>query len=631
MRRIRLWIAPPLLVLSVLVFLAALGERQLNAPGGFNDINFLEQVLASSREAGDAMLLADYFKYRTAEIMIAKKRDPDVLLLYAYAAHVLSKSDPERNIADIKYAVAVYKKKILISSRASLRFYLLFFKPFRALQKIHLGKERVSDSIQRVDSIRELQRLIQSGEDPAKLCEALLGQPEFVGMRASVILKLAYLNYETAPREAGKWLRQVKNRDFSPAFRKAAQYLRQKINKRKMKITGAPQGMSAAQISGLLEMGLFSEAKKKLEQSPDQIRSSIRIKEAASWLGLKWAEVNESIPFFSMYFQTIQQETDHPERIADQLVKMATVRDWLVYSAFLRYQAWAIAFFDAGDFGRAILFKNLLKTYDPLSLFSRLESSGGIFRFSAKALTVKEMESALRKLPQIAETQSPDLWTDFKIKKKRTSYTFVYQGEVYVVQYDAAGKAKKMLIVGANQMASDNPPPEIAQSFKKMGPVDRFFYDQISRGSIQSVNLFKKIIFDLSRNESSTWTRVYTELELKDYILTELEKGFGKIASGYEVGIDEKGFWAYTLFDLKVMKLPAEIRLKLLTEGEEGRLILNIDSVKVKQVGLPRWVLDRIQKSFELAVNSGAGESALEILSIKYLPGGALIQCRKQV
>ena len=76
---------------------------------------------------------------------------------------------------------------------------------------------------------------------------------------------------------------------------------------------------------------------------------------------------------------------------AEALSKLATDTEAIVWSPILRYQAWALAYFDAKEFRRAAFFENDLQQQDPLSPYSQFERMQDLFRTPKRNYTGEEL------------------------------------------------------------------------------------------------------------------------------------------------------------------------------------------------------------------------------------------------
>ncbi len=606
----------------------------MRAPAGFHDIRFLEQTFSSAQKMGDLFFLSNYFIHRTAEILALSNRDPEALLLYEYINHVLRTSDPARDISDLKYAVAVYKKQLLISTSPYLKIYISISEQLNLFKSFNLGRELLTGSDLRVELLRELKNegLI---EESMTRQQKLLSRTEFFKVRSLVMMNLAFMAYEVNPAEAAKWIEQAKKSDPPTSVQFALTYLEGRIQKKKSVSSQSDfKNEFEERLLKSLRLGLFNAVKEELKNEQGQAFGSARVRETESWLDMDWKSAEkEKPPFFSVYFKTLHEFGDNPVEAADKLAAMAADRDWSLYSSFLRYQAWGVAFFDAKDFSRAVLFKDFLKTYDPFSLFSQLESMGGTFKFAFKEFKGEELARVWEHMPQLFDKQRSEEWEGFKSRKKRVAQTIVYEGQVYVVNYDVSGLAQKVLLVGMNQVASERKPvvSEKLES-EKLSLVDKFFYEYMIQFIPEGVNAFKDQIAKLSeRLKEPVFTRFYTEFEFQEYIVRHMEKRLGGVAKGIQAKIDEQGFALYAIFDLKLLTAPVSGVGKLITEDESGRLILKLDHVKVNGIYLPDWILRRVEKNFSLTANLDYTNSAsgIEILNMEYQPGGVQIKCRK--
>lgn len=633
---LQIWLFPIFFIFALLAAFVVWAEREMRVPGGFYDALFLEQSLSSAKKAGDLFLFSDYFAHRTGEILALAKRNSEALLLYEFVNHVLRESDPERGVSDLKYAVAVYKKQLLISTASFLRMYLSLLEYFNLLGKnVNLGRELLTDSDFRVQKLREIRTLPSLGENEAQYYESLLGQGDFSKVKAELMMKLAYLNYEADRDAARKWLKQARRASPSGAVQYALNYLNKKTKSNKI---GTDMFFSAgeteAQFLKSIRMGFFQGVREKMEAAPESTAGSLRLREVESWLNVP-VQKNAAGPdtFFSEYFKVLHQHGRAPIEAADHLALLAANRDWSTYSSFLRYQAWGMAFFDARDFSRAVLFKDFLKTYDPLSLFSQLESMGGTFKFSVKEFVGDELMRASEQSGHLFESQRNEVWDSFKSRKKRVSKTIVYSGQVYVVNYDSSGKAQKMQVIGMNQITSEKK-IEKATKEEKMGWMERFVYDAMAQFVPEGVSMFKAQVALLSQNfRDPIFTRFYSEFEFQDHIVARLAKQLGGSLKEVQSKVDEHGIFVHGIVSLKMLDFPVSVLGRLTVSEESGQLILELDHVKVNNLPLPEWVLRRLEKGFNLTseINAHSGTQGFEILEIKYQSGGILMTCRNNI
>ena len=95
--------------------------------------------------------------------------------------------------------------------------------------------------------------------------------------------------------------------------------------------------------------------------------------------------------------------------------------------------------------------------------------------------------------------------------------------------------------------------------------------------------------------------------------------------------IDERGFSIYAAFNLKLIKIAVSGLGKLLV-NEDGQLILKLDHVRVGKFYMPKWLLKRVEKNFNLSAYADENSDvfSVDILSMKYQTGGILIECRKK-
>ncbi len=633
LKYLKIWVFPLFFVIALGAAFSAWAEKQMRVPGGFYDVRFLEQTFSSVKKSGDLVFLSDYFAHRTAEVLALSNRDPEALLLYEYIGHVLRVSDFRRDISDLKYAIAVYKKQLLISTPPTLRIYISFCENLNLLPTMTMGQELMTDSDARISAMEQVFRGGTESQSTTNF-ESLLSRPEFSKVKSIVMTKIAYDAYEDNSGLAMQWIDRAKKSSPPQSVRYVLEYLERKIGKKKQFVNHkAEDGEVESKFLKSLRLGLFQSVKERLQNEKDQTAGMLRLRETESWLDLEPnLSEKEKQPFFSAYFQALRRHKNNPVEISDELAALAVDRDWSMYSSFLRYQAWGMAFFDARDFSRAVLFKDFLKTYDPLSLFSQLESMGGTFKFSVKEFVGEELMRVWEQTGHLFDKKRNEDWDGFESRKKRVAKTIVYSGQVYVVNYDSSGQAQKMQIVGMNQVASEKKPVLSTEGPEKMGWVDKFFYDFMVQFIPDGVTAFKEQIAKLaSRRKEAVFTRLYTEFEFKEYVLKVLDNKYGGIVKGVQAQIDERGFFLYGVFDLKVMSVPASGLGKIITEDESGQLILKLDHVKVNGLKLPDWLLRKIEKNFNLTANTANGVQALEILDMQYQSGGVQMKCRSSM
>ncbi len=632
---LRIWGLPVVFFAGVLASVLFWVDLKLSVPGSFKDLLYLEQVLSEAASVGDVALLSDYVRFRTAEILVAPARDSEGLLLFSYIEHVLNRSDLTRNLSDLKYAVAVYKKELLVSSPAFFRMYLWVWAHSKYFIKVSIGNRLISND---AACMAKLVGMRQKNQSEPKDYEALLSLSSFSNFKAAIMLKLAYLTFDKDPEISRKWLQQCRRNKPSSAVQFAADALIKKMSKRNQRLNSKDFDVES-QVVRLLQIGDFAKAKSELMSKKEQI-DSIKLQEIKGWLGIESdAEKQEKLPFFSIYFQTLNQNVNHPIDTADKLAKLAENEDWSIYRAILRYQAWGISFFDGHSFSRAILFKEFLKSNDPLSLYSQLESMGGLLSFSKVEYRGAELEAFWKKMPYLFDKKRTDDWEGFKGGKGRRARTTVYEGHVFVADYDFAGEAVKLYEVGSNQTTPSMEKVAVGSSkvivaksqSETMGWLEQYLYDFMVKFVPLGVLTFKReLSLFAKRLKDDVFTRTYSESEFQFYVINKMQKKLGDNIKNLTMQITPEGFSGVGIIDFKIFSVPVSGLGKILA-NEDGGLILELDHVKVGMVYVPQWILRNVESSFSRSAGTeNAGASYLDILNIQYESQRALIKCRKK-
>jgi len=611
-------------------------ESQIRLPGGLRDIEYWESAMASTDVAADLMPLSGYLHQRVAEIMTSPKRNLEAILVFSWMDRVFQDAEPLRKTADLKHGLAVYKKQVLLSSLPSMKLYL-YIRHFLGLREDHasLGKDLISDSDLRIEGLQYL-RKSEKLKDPRTITshyEQKMTSPEFSGLQAQLMLRLAYVLYEQDPGESSRWINQLRKKKSSRAVRSAASYLRNKLNQRKD--ASNKKGVSPERvIEGFLKLGLFEQAVQWMGQDKNIHVSSARLDEIRSWLGVSSVSVNGlGKSFLDSYMTILAKAFKDPVAQCDELTKLATLDGAESFSALLRHQAWGLAYFDAKDYSRAFFMGQFLKLQNPLSPYSQIEEINlEIFKNSNKVFTGPKLKLAWQLEPYRFEmNRKKDEWEGFKNENKTSTETLVHEGQVYVINYDASGSAKSLEPVNSGERVSTiHAAAARIPAVAKMSWMEQYFYTAMIKYIPLAVKMFKQQILksDQKRNRS-IFERLYSEEEFQSLILDRMKPSIGPALKSLQAQISSQGIYLSAIFDLKVTVVSLSGLGRLDVSKEDGRLILKLDHVKVGNVYMPKWILSRVEKSFNAI--AAENNSLIDILKMDYQDGGILIKCRKLV
>ena len=214
------------------------------------------------------------------------------------------------------------------------------------------------------------------------------------------------------------------------------------------------------------------------------------------------------------------------------------------------------------------------------------------------------------------------------------SQTIVHEGRVYVVNYDETGKAEKLQEVGEGESVSTQRETlEASQAPEEMGWMDQFFYGMMMKFIPLGVRTFKRQIWKPAQNiKKPIFTHFYKQDDFQEHILNTMLPVLGSNVQTLQAQIDEQGFHVYSIFNFKFISVTV-LGLGKLLANEDGQLILKLDHVKVGKIYLPKWLLKRVEKNFNLAAYSeeSSEEVPIDILSMQYQAGGISIRCRKNL
>ncbi len=631
----RVWILPVFLLLAGAATFFYWAESQMRVPGGLRDIEYWQAAMLSTNAAGDLKPLSGYLHQRVAEMVAEPKHNRESVFIFGFMDRILQEAKPLRKISDLKYALLVYKQQLFLAAPSALRLYFSI-RHLLGADKLNgdMGQDLISESDLRLEKLVHLKEIEKIGGLPAlrAFFEKMLVSPEFSHFQAPVMLDLAFFLYEKDPSEASRLIDRLNKKKPNYAVRHAAAYLRNKLIQKRA-LDEKHFKSSELEIENLFKMGLFERTAQRLNVGKSPLFSK-QMQAMQSWLGLGGSLVSsDKQSLLAIYYGILSEALKDPSAASDQLVKLAEDNNSAAYSALLRYQAWSLAYFDAKSYSRAFFIAEFLKLSDPLSPYSQLELVKGMFRLSSKSFTGSKLLQAWQEEPYRFDMIRKDNWGGFKEGKNRKSEITVHEGRVYVVKYNESGQAEILQEVGAGERVSDQRAGE--EDLKepvKMGWMDQFFYSAMMKFIPLGIRTFKEQIAKPAQNlKKSVFTRLYKQEEFQVFVLDKIRPSLGGAVQAMQAQINEQGFSIYSVFNLKLVTL-AVSGLGKLKANEDGRLILKLDHVRVAKVYLPKWLLKRVEKSFNLSANSeGASETAqIDILDMQYQSGGILIRCRKK-
>jgi hypothetical protein len=497
---------------------------------------------------------------------------------------------------------------------------------------VDLRQGLLSESDARLKKLSHLQSIEaqRNASDIKGVYGEILRNPAFEDFQSLILLKLAYFLYESDPVDARIQIEKLLKMKPNFVVWNAATYLRHKLIQ---KVAPSRLHFKKAEmkIESLLERGLFEMAKQTLIQNKDSLTSQ-RMKEIQVWLNVKgsFSDIGKE-SLLASYLGILSDKSRKPAEVSDLLMKLATDTNASAYSALFRYQAWSLAYFDAKDFSRAFFISELLKVHDPLSLFGQLDAIKEMFRPALKKIKGAQLQKVWEEEPYRFDIVRKDVWEGFSNSGDRASRTMVHEGRVYVVNYDDTGKAHELQMVEAGEQASTQVDGnEDVKEPSKMGWLDRYFYSFLIKFVPLGIRTFKEQIWKPAQKlKTPEFERFYSQDEFRAYVLDRIRPALGLSASNIHSEINEKGFHLYSIMNLKLINVPVSGHGKLLV-SDDGRLNLKLDHVRVANLYMPKWLLKRVEKNFNLSAN-GEEQASIDILSMKYQAGGILIKCRRKI